>query len=729
MAERHGRARSKLVIRALALGILAALAAGAALAADRGDCRYIGYDGYAGISRCDKRPEPTLDLDEPTGRKGGSMKPSAARAGNAEDVVWDFDGDGFDDAPGEIEPVVPLPSTGQRTIALKVTDPHGREATAERTIEVHDGNVAPELLAYPDNRDVVPVGSKYTLGALVRDFDDRDVDVTVDFGDGASHDYDAVGGWYEGIEHAYTSGGVKTVTVTATDGELATILSFTIRIGGPAGTIDPKVNSFDADTHRAGRVTMLSQYAYDSDSPGAVLDYDWDLDGDGAYDDSTNEAVPHTFAAGAPATYGVRITDSNGGETTVRKTIVPTTINVGPRAGITVLPEEPRAGVPADIYGYGGDSDTFDDVTLSYDLDGDGVFEIADGSDMFEHTFATTGKHTVAIRVVDSEGATAIHRTDVMVASAAPTGSFTWSPSRPNPGDTITFSGTGTDPDGTEVELEWDLDADAQWDDADGNSATKSFPAEGWQPVSLRVTDENDDVKVITHYIPVGDVINHKPRASFTVSPAAPRAGQPVTFTSTTTDPDGDSLTDYYWEIDGADGSGATTTRTFASAGTYDVYLYVEDNRGGWDDVSGTVTVSAAQPSGGGGGGTTNPPADTTAPTLKLNAIAKKALKLGTVRSKGLKVPVGCSESCTATLELVADKATAKKLKLGKKAVVVGRATGQVAANGTLTVRLTTKAKKALKKAKKVKLKLGGTASDAAGNKSVLPAKTLTLKK
>ncbi len=84
------------------------------------------------------------------------------------------------------------------------------------------------------------------------------------------------------------------------------------------------------------------------------------------------------------------------------------------------------------------------------------------------------------------------------------------------------------------------------------------------------------------------------PTASFTFSPAAPKAGEVVTFTDTSTG----SPTSWAWEF--GDGSTATTqnaTRTYAAAGTYTVKL-TATNASGSNSTTSSVTVS------GGGGGT-----------------------------------------------------------------------------------------------------------------------------
>jgi hypothetical protein len=127
-----------------------------------------------------------------------------------------------------------------------------------------------------------------------------------------------------------------------------------------------------------------------------------------------------------------------------------------------------------------------------------------------------------------------------------------------------------------------------------------------------------------------------------------------------------------------------------------------------------TVTLTVTAPTGGGstappagagatpppaGGGPAAPPAGGPPPAPTL-AVAKQKLKA--VLAKGLAVRVRCS--CTLKLQLVVDKKTAKQLKLGKRATVVGAVTRTVSGSVKLKIKLTGKARKALKKARSVKL-------------------------
>ena len=75
------------------------------------------------------------------------------------------------------------------------------------------------------------------------------------------------------------------------------------------------------------------------------------------------------------------------------------------------------------------------------------------------------------------------------------------------------------------------------------------------------------------------------------------------------------------------------------------------------------------------------------------------------------------------------DKKTAKKLKLGKRALVVGTLTRSLSGAATLKLKLTGKAKQRLKKARVVKLRLRAAATDAAGNGGPVTVRRLTVKR
>ena len=100
--------------------------------------------------------------------------------------------------------------------------------------------------------------------------------------------------------------------------------------------------------------------------------------------------------------------------------------------------------------------------------------------------------------------------------------------------------------------------------------------------------------------------------------------------------------------------------------------------------------------------------------------------ELKAVLSKGFVLRASRSEHCMLSIQLAADKATAKKLKLSRSVGTLKAAL--TPGTSTLKVKLSSKAAKAFKKLKRVKLTLTVVVTDAAGNTTT---KTLvvTLKK
>ena len=83
------------------------------------------------------------------------------------------------------------------------------------------------------------------------------------------------------------------------------------------------------------------------------------------------------------------------------------------------------------------------------------------------------------------------------------------------------------------------------------------------------------------------------------ITPSAPAAGESVTFdgsgTIVSNVPTDTVAVSYRWTFgDGTTGSGASTTHTYESAGTYDVTLKVIDSAGRVGETKETLTVSEA---------------------------------------------------------------------------------------------------------------------------------------
>ena len=97
-----------------------------------------------------------------------------------------------------------------------------------------------------------------------------------------------------------------------------------------------------------------------SDSDGTVATYAWDLDDDGAFNDSDRVSLNYAFATPGPHRVSVRVTDDSGNSTTASRTVV---VSPGPTITITASQLRPPLGEPFTVT-----ADVTDDVGYNPDL-------------------------------------------------------------------------------------------------------------------------------------------------------------------------------------------------------------------------------------------------------------------------------------------------------------------------------------------------------------------------
>ncbi len=112
------------------------------------------------------------------------------------------------------------------------------------------------------------------------------------------------------------------------------------------------------------------------------------------------------------------------------------------------------------------------------------------------------------------------------------------------------------------------------------------------------------------------------------------------------------------------------------------------------------------------------PPGDTPNPDVPpglATVAAPTGVKRAALLKRGVKVPLECRRACRVRLELRIDAKAARRYKLGKRAAVVGTASRSLAEAGkaTVTVKLAAKARRKLRKARRLTLTLRSTATEA----------------
>ena len=195
------------------------------------------------------------------------------------------------------------------------------------------------------------------------------------------------------------------------------------------------------------------------------------------------------------------------------------------------------------------------------------------------HAYSSAGTFTVVLTAKDSGSLqqTASSQQSVAISNPAPsvlTSSFTYSPSSPNAGQTVSFSASvsgGTQP------------YNYSWSFGDGSIGTGSTVAHAYSSVGtftviLTVTDSGSPQQASTSQQSL-TVVNPPPplTASFPYSPSSPQTGQTITFTASASG--GTPAYVFSWSFgDNSTGTGASVTHSYSSAGIFVVILTVKDS-------------------------------------------------------------------------------------------------------------------------------------------------------
>jgi len=121
---------------------------------------------------------------------------------------------------------------------------------------------------------------------------------------------------------------------------------------------------------------------------------------------------------------------------------------------------------------------------------------------------------------------------------------------------------------------------------------THIFNTGGAHPVTLTVVDDDGVFDFTTRTVRVTQ--NNPPVAAFTFDPASPTTADMVSFSSASTDSDGEIVA-YLWDFsDGTQTSNQTPSHRFTNAGTYQVALTVTDDNGDTGVQTESVIVALA---------------------------------------------------------------------------------------------------------------------------------------
>ena len=300
--------------------------------------------------------------------------------------------------------------------------------------------------------------------------------------------------------HTYTDLGNFTVTLKVTvkdkNSDAEQDLQFTHNVTIQNVLADVVIKATPTTGPAPLKVTLDGSKS--SSKNGELIDFAWDLNGDGAYDDSGDEITETTFNKVGSYIVSLRVTDSTGAFATAEVEIEATLPDT-PQASIEIQELEGAtldANTPYIFTGGGSVSPTGTIDRYEWDF-GDGEKATTRSA---THTFANPGSYEVLLRVTDSKGkrGETTKRYTVVTPTEAPVPQVKTTPAATDgtiSGEApflVNFDATASrDRNDDIVEYRWDFDGDGVQDATDP-VVDYTFAKPGSYTTKLTIVDAKD---------------------------------------------------------------------------------------------------------------------------------------------------------------------------------------------------------------------------------------------
>ena len=315
--------------------------------------------------------------------------------GTAKEFKWDFNGDSAWDYEDDLSPNTTHMFTedGGFQVTFSTTDDDGAVTTSQFNLTVD--NRPPDVTIASDKNDIYTY-TTVTFTATASDPDglvsayrwDFDGDGTVDAGPLSENT----------VQHQFVHSGTYETLVRVTDNDKAyTQKAIEMRVLNSP----PEANLTAKNSPTTNQQLHLVANATDKD--GSIVKYEWDLTGDLTYDQTTTVGeLDHRFTTEGPKTLNLKVTD-NEGAVAYSQVIVTIAYNDPPvaEAGADITLVIGSQGV---LDASNTTDPEGDNLTYSWDLDGDGTYDLTDLlSPRVLHQFDVNGTFAAVLRVSDGE--------------------------------------------------------------------------------------------------------------------------------------------------------------------------------------------------------------------------------------------------------------------------------------------------------------------------------------
>lgn len=349
---------------------------------------------------------------------------------------------------------------------------------------------------------------------------------------------------------------------------------------------------------------MINFEAVAADADGWIKKYEWDFDGNGAYETAT-EWRRMTYIYNSAGVYNarVRVTD-NDDSTAVDSTTVNILSQNVPPTITSFIADKTSGPVPLTVSFTASAYDTDGTIrNYQWDFDGNGNYETTTVNNSASYTYLSPGTYYANVNVSDNSGATANAGVYIM---PYPSSGVTNSPpfidiwsdiATVPPGGRVRVYASGHDPDGDVINYRWYCYA-GYFANFSGDSTSCDWvaPLNPSGPANYELGCEATDGKGGSAQRSIWIYMNYQANYNcppwVTIIPSKYQANfnETITLSATASDPDGDPLT-YEWGANNGVFNYATAAVVSWTAPNYptgvNIFVKVRDGRGGegWAEV------------------------------------------------------------------------------------------------------------------------------------------------
>lgn len=346
------------------------------------------------------------------------------------------------------------------------------------------------------------------------------------------------------------------------------------------------------------RLTRVALTAVVVDADGTVVLYEWDFDGDGTFDWSSESSpdATHLYDRLGNFTSVLRATDDAGGHGEDR--LLVEVRNLPPR-----LQSPPNITSDTGLVALSASVSDPDGEVVGYEWDfGDGSPAELTAEPNATHDYGRTGRWRASVLATDDDGgsSSAVLWVEVLPPSGrVPPSVLAGADVTVRVGETVRFEACATAGSAPIATIGWDLDGDGT-DDVQGAVQEHAYGAPGVVIARVTARDVLGLCATATRRIEVLPVENLPPVPVPSVEQWV-RPGEGLEFRDLSRDADG-RIVLWQWDFDGdgrfdfASNASGSTTHRYAEEGTYAVVLRVTDDRGAVNSTSLTVRVSRDAP-------------------------------------------------------------------------------------------------------------------------------------